>query len=203
MAAVLQGQTRPRGLSAVRGRRRAGQVEESQLSSRVIAEVREQVRRRGLDPFDAPTEVASIVDAVLNEHDQISARTGSASFEDLEEVRHRILDAVAGFGVLQPLLAGENISSAFVVPTVAACFDLVVHCRRRPDGHREVEEILAVGTRVENGIIETSTLFHRVGGDLVAAGAEVPAPGKFALAGISTEQVRECLGRSRDDGSGR
>lgn len=102
-----------------------------------------------------------------------------------------------------PLLAGENISSAFVVPTVAACFDLVVHCRRRPDGHREVEEILAVGTRVENGIIETSTLFHRVGGDLVAAGAEVPAPGKFALAGISTEQVRECLGRSRDDGSGR
>ena len=99
MAAVLQGQTRPRGLSAVRGRRRAGQVEESQLSSRVIAEVREQVRRRGLDPFDAPTEVASIVDAVLNEHDQISARTGSASFEDLEEVRHRILDAVAGFGV--------------------------------------------------------------------------------------------------------
>lgn len=445
MAAVLQGQTRPRGLSAVRGRRRAGQVEESQLSSRVIAEVREQVRRRGLDPFDAPTEVASIVDAVLNEHDQISARTGSASFEDLEEVRHRILDAVAGFGVLQPLLdddsieevwingpdevfvarsgeseltglhvepeevrqlvermlrrsgrrldlsspfvdaslpdgsrlhvvipdvtrehwsvnirkfvvaarriadmvrlgsmspeagtflseatraglnilvsgatqagkttmlnclcaqidprqrvvtveeifelqiplrdvvgmqcrqanlegtgeipmrrlvkealrmrpdrlivgevreaesldmlialnaglpgmaslhansardavtkictlpllAGENISSAFVVPTVAACFDLVVHCRRRPDGHREVEEILAVGTRVENGIIETSTLFHRVGGDLVAAGAEVPAPGKFALAGISTEQVSECLGRSRDDGSGR
>ncbi|MDH5151125.1 CpaF family protein [Kocuria palustris] len=429
----------------MRGRRRAGQVEESQLSSRVIAEVREQVRRRGLDPFDAPTEVASIVDAVLNEHDQISARTGSASFEDLESVRHRILDAVAGFGVLQPLLdddsieeiwingpdevfvarggeseltglhvepeevrqlvermlrrsgrrldlsspfvdaslpdgsrlhvvipdvtrehwsvnirkfvvaarriadmvrlgsmspeagtflseatraglnilvsgatqagkttmlnclcaqidprqrvvtveeifelqiplrdvvgmqcrqanlegtgeipmrrlvkealrmrpdrlivgevreaesldmlialnaglpgmaslhansardavtkictlpllAGENISSAFVVPTVAACFDLVVHCRRRPDGHREVEEILAVGARVENGIIETSTLFHRIGGDLVAAGAEVPAPGKFALAGISTEQVRECLGRSRDDGSGR
>ena len=66
MAAVLQGQTRPRGLSAVRGRRRAGQVEESQLSSRVIAEVREQVRRRGLDPFDAPTEVASIVELPLD-----------------------------------------------------------------------------------------------------------------------------------------
>lgn len=445
MAAVLQGQTRPRGSSEARGRRRAEEVGQSQLGARVIAEVREQVRRRGLDPFEAPTEVAAIVDAVLNEHDQASARTGSASFDDLEEVRHRILDAVAGFGVLQPLLddpsieeiwlngpdevfvarggeseltglhvepeeirqlvermlrrsgrrldlsspfvdaslpdgsrlhvvipdvtrehwsvnirkfvvaarriadmvrlgsltpdagrflseatraglnilvsgatqagkttmlnclcaeidprqrvvtveeifelqiplrdvvgmqcrqanlegtgeipmrrlvkealrmrpdrlivgevreaesldmlialnaglpgmaslhansardavtkictlpllAGENISSAFVVPTVAACFDLVVHCRRRPDGHREVEEILAVGTRVENGIIETSPLFHRVDGDLIAVGAEVPAPEKFALAGVGTEQVRECLGRDHGDGPGR
>jgi hypothetical protein len=28
-----------------------------------------------------------------------------------------------------PLLAGENVTSAFVVPTVAACIDLVVHIR--------------------------------------------------------------------------
>ena len=102
MAAVLQGQARLRDLSQARGRRRLEQDGQSQLSSRVLAEVREQVRRRGLDPFEAPTEVAAIVEAVLNDHDQVSARTGSESFEDLEAVRHRILDAVAGFGVLQP-----------------------------------------------------------------------------------------------------
>lgn len=105
---------------------------------------------------------------------------------------------------LCPNFSGENISSSFVVPTVAACFDLVVHCRRRADGHREVEEILAIGTRVENGIIETSPLFRRSDGDLVAVGAEVPAPQKFALAGIPTEAVREGLGRpDSDSGLGR
>lgn len=401
-------------------------AQDSPLIAQAVAEVREQIRRRGLDPFEAPTEVAAIVDAVLQDHDQLSARTGAAAFADLDAVRHQILDAVAGFGVLQPLLdddsieevwingpdevfvarggeseltglhvepsevrllvermlrrtgrrldlsspfvdaslpdgsrlhvvipdvtrehwsvnirkfvvaarrmndlvrlgsmspeagrflaaavraglnilvsgstqagkttmlnclcaeidprqrvvtveeifelqiplrdvvsmqcrqpnlegsgeiplrrlvkealrmrpdrlivgevreaesldmlialnaglpgmaslhansardavtkictlpllAGENISSAFVVPTVAACFDLVVHCRRRPDGHREVEEILAVGTRVENGIIETTPLFRRIDGDLVSLGAEVPAIEKFALSGV-------------------
>lgn len=95
-------------------------------------------------------------------------------------------DAVTKICTL-PLLAGENISSNFVVPTVAACFDLVVHCRRRPDGHREVEEVLALGTRVENGVIETYPVFRRVDGDLLAVAGEVPAAQKFALAGIPVE----------------
>lgn len=92
---------------------------------------------------------------------------------------------------------------AFVVPMVAACFDLVVHCRRRPGRPREVEEIRAVGTRGENGVIEASPLFHRVDGDLITGGSEVPAPEKCALAGVCTEQVRECQSRDHDDGSGR
>lgn len=66
-----------------------------------------------------------------------------------------------------PLMAGENISRSFVVPTVASCFDLVVHCSRDRHGFRTVEEILSVGTRVEEGVIESSTVFHRVDGRLV------------------------------------
>lgn len=66
-----------------------------------------------------------------------------------------------------PLMAGENISRNFVVPTVASCFDLVVHCARDRNGRRTVEEILSVGTRVEEGVIESSTVFHRVDGQLV------------------------------------
>lgn len=66
-----------------------------------------------------------------------------------------------------PLLAGENISRNFVVPTVASCFDLVVHCTRDRGGRRYVEGILAVGSRVEDGVIESSTVFHRRDGQLV------------------------------------
>ena len=104
--------------------------------------------------------------------------------------------------VLHGVCRGEPLP-AFVVPMVAACFDLVVHCRRRPGRPREVEEIRAVGTRVEDGVIEASPLFHRVDGDLITGGYEVPAPEKCALAGVCTEQVRECLSRDHDDGSGR
>ena len=91
-----------------------------------------------------------------------------------------------------PLLAGENISRSFVVPTVATCIDVVVHCERGRDGRRGVREILTVGSRVEDGVIETSALFRRdAEGDLVvnpAASLEFDA---FARRGVD---VREILG---------
>lgn len=49
-------------------------------------------------------------------------------------------DAVAKLCTL-PLLAGTNITSEFVNPTVGSCIDLVVHCRMLPGGERVVEEI--------------------------------------------------------------
>ena len=91
---------------------------------------------------------------------------------------------------LYSMFAGENISSQFVVPTVASCFDLVVHCGREPGGTRRVQEILAIGQRVENGVIETSPMFRRIGGmaaELVCTAAEVPSPLKFETRGIGTE----------------
>jgi pilus assembly protein CpaF len=90
-----------------------------------------------------------------------------------------------------PLLAGQNISSAFVVPTVASCIDLVVHCARRPDGRRQVVEIVSLGRRVENGIIETSTLFSRQGGQLEVSASASPAEEKFARAGFEVMQLLE------------
>ncbi|MDO4256029.1 MAG: ATPase, T2SS/T4P/T4SS family [Kocuria sp.] len=93
-------------------------------------------------------------------------------------------DAVTKICTL-PLLAGENISSAFVVPTVASCFDMVVHCHRAPDGHRCVAEILGVGNRVENGVIETYPVFQLRDGILRAVASEVPAAHKFVRAGYS------------------
>ena len=43
-----------------------------------------------------------------------------------------------------PLLAGQNISSDFVNPTVGNAIDLVVHCKINEDGTRAVSEILEV-----------------------------------------------------------
>ncbi|MGV3103004.1 CpaF family protein [Rothia sp. 32237D007AR] len=91
-----------------------------------------------------------------------------------------------------PLLAGDNISSSFVVPTVASCFDLVVHCDRDLRGRRYVREILAVGNRVEHGVIETSTLFRREGEQLVCVASEVPSPEKFLRAGYAPESLLNC-----------
>ena len=65
-----------------------------------------------------------------------------------------------------PMLAGENITSNFILPTVAASIDLVVHCMRNHRGQRYIEEIVAVGNRVEGHVLETSTLFSYVEGRL-------------------------------------
>lgn len=91
-------------------------------------------------------------------------------------------DAVTKICTL-PLLAGENISSAFVVPTVASCIDLVVHCSRHANGRRQVTEILSLGRRVENGIIESSMVFAVTDGQLRARANSMPAAEKFARSG--------------------
>jgi pilus assembly protein CpaF len=83
-----------------------------------------------------------------------------------------------------PLLAGENVSSRFVVPTVASSVDLVVHVALDADGVRRVHEIVAVPGRVEGDVVETADLFTRRGGDLVRADGYPPHPERFARAGI-------------------
>jgi pilus assembly protein CpaF len=62
-------------------------------------------------------------------------------------------DAIAKLCTL-PLLAGSNITSEFVNPTVGACIDLVVHCRMLPNGKRTVEEIAMVSWDFETQRIE-------------------------------------------------
>src|SRR5580765_8103921 len=52
-----------------------------------------------------------------------------------------------------PLLAGDNIGSRFVVPTVAASLDIVVHTALDADGGRRVREIAAVPGRVEGDVV--------------------------------------------------
>src|SRR6266540_527953 len=57
-----------------------------------------------------------------------------------------------------PLLAGENVSHRFIVPTVAATIDLIVFLRVDGYGRRRVEEVLAVPGRVGDGQIEATSI---------------------------------------------
>jgi pilus assembly protein CpaF len=82
-----------------------------------------------------------------------------------------------------PLLAGENISDRFVVPTVAAAIDLVLHLGVDRHGRRRLREVIGVPGRVEAGVVETSDLFHLRDDELVRGDGYPPHPDRFAAAG--------------------
>ncbi|NEE03308.1 CpaF family protein [Phytoactinopolyspora halotolerans] len=85
---------------------------------------------------------------------------------------------------LLPLLAGKNIGSEFIVPTVAGCVDLVVHVELDRDGRRRVREIVAVPGRVENETIGLEPVFVRRADELVRADGYPPHADRFARAGF-------------------
>ncbi len=88
-----------------------------------------------------------------------------------------------------PLLAGENIGSHFVVPTVAASVDLVVHIGIEPDGTRRVEEIVAVPGRVENDVIEAEQLFGLRDGRLRRLAGLPPRVDRYERVGVDVERL--------------
>jgi pilus assembly protein CpaF len=88
-----------------------------------------------------------------------------------------------------PLLAGENISARFVVPTVASSVDLVVHLGIGVDGVRRVEEIVGVPGRVENDVIETEPLFVRRGARLVRTQGMPPRAERYDRVGLDVRAL--------------
>src|SRR4051812_37961860 len=93
-----------------------------------------------------------------------------------------------------PLLAGENISARFVVPTVASSVDLVVHLGIDDGGSRRVEEIVAVPGRVENDVIETEPIFVRDDERMVRTQGMPSRPERYRRVGID---VRSLLNGAR------
>jgi len=88
-----------------------------------------------------------------------------------------------------PLLAGENISSRFVVPTVASSVDLVVHLGLGHDGVRRVNEIVAVPGRAENDVIETEPIFTRRDGVLRRTGGMPPKLELYERLGLDVHRI--------------
>ncbi len=83
-----------------------------------------------------------------------------------------------------PLLAGENVGHAFVVPTVATSVDLVIHIATDHQGVRRVREIVGVPGRVEGSTIETTDIFASRDDRLVRADGFPPHGDRFGRAGI-------------------
>jgi len=83
-----------------------------------------------------------------------------------------------------PLLAGENVGHAFVVPTVAASVDVVVHLEADAAGQRRVREIVGLPGRAEGAVVETADLFTTRAGRLARAGGFPPHQERFERAGI-------------------
>jgi pilus assembly protein CpaF len=73
------------------------------------------------------------------------------------------LEKVVSYG----MLAGENVSIAYLRRTVSSVIDLVVHLRRGPEGRR-VQEIAEVVDRRDDGAFELRSLFRRMDGTLEA-----------------------------------
>lgn len=83
-----------------------------------------------------------------------------------------------------PLLAGQNISADFVVPTVAGCVDIVIHTATGRDGRRRVQEIAALPGRVEEGTVEIADLFTLRQGRLTRGTGFPPHADRFEAAGF-------------------
>lgn len=83
-----------------------------------------------------------------------------------------------------PLLAGENVGSRFVVPTVASSIDLVVHAALERDGTRRVREIAAIPGRVEGDVVEMADIFTTREGALTRADGFPPHLDRFERAGF-------------------
>jgi pilus assembly protein CpaF len=97
-------------------------------------------------------------------------------------------DALGKLSTL-PLLAGRNIDSSFVLPTVAGCIDIVVHCEIDRFGRRRVTEIIAPSGQLTGATIEASPLFLMKDGVLEYTGGFPTKLAKFRAAGLDPAEV--------------
>jgi pilus assembly protein CpaF len=97
-------------------------------------------------------------------------------------------DAVTKLCIL-PMLAGENVTASYIVPTVASAVDLVVHASTGPDGRRRIREIVGVSGRVEDGVVETSDVFVTRDGELVRGRGFPPHADRFEAHGLDLATI--------------
>lgn len=80
----------------------------------IEAEVRELVRRRGLDPVQAPAQARALVGEVLADYSRRVLTSALPPVGDPERVARAVLDAVAGFGALQRWLDDPEVEEIWI-----------------------------------------------------------------------------------------
>jgi hypothetical protein len=77
-------------------------------------EVRELVRRRGLDPVAAPQQMQQLVSEVVADYDERAATSTLPPIADPDGVARSVYDAVAGFGPLQRYLDDPEVEELWI-----------------------------------------------------------------------------------------
>ena len=67
----------------------------------IDAQVRDAVRRRGIDPAADPGAVRGLVEEVVRAYDERSLTGAVPVLEDVARTTQHVYDAVAGYGLLQ------------------------------------------------------------------------------------------------------
>src|SRR5665647_2257703 len=80
----------------------------------VESEVRELIRRSGLDPTRDIPEMRQLVHDAVADYDERSLHGGLPALADLGEATKSVLDAVAGFGPLQQYLDDAAIEEIWI-----------------------------------------------------------------------------------------
>lgn len=80
----------------------------------IEAEVRELVRRRGLDPIEDRTAMRRLVDEVVTDYDERTLTSSLAPLADPKAVARAVYDAVAGFGPLQRHLDDPTVEEIWI-----------------------------------------------------------------------------------------
>ena len=80
----------------------------------VEAEVRELVRRRGLDPITDHAQMRRLVDEVVTDYDERAMTSTLAPLTDSRQAARAVYDAVAGFGPLQRHLDDPSIEEIWI-----------------------------------------------------------------------------------------
>jgi pilus assembly protein CpaF len=77
-------------------------------------EVRELVRRRGIDPVAEGGAVRQLVDEVVDDYRDRAVTAALPPLGDPSHITRRVVDAVAGFGPLQPFLDDPEIEEIWI-----------------------------------------------------------------------------------------
>jgi pilus assembly protein CpaF len=80
----------------------------------VELEVRELVRRRGIDPFLDRGAVRRLVDEVVADYDERSLTSTLPPLYDVRHAARHVYDAVAGFGPLQRHLDDPSVEEIWI-----------------------------------------------------------------------------------------
>jgi len=80
----------------------------------IESDVRELVRRRGLDPVADPTAVARLIEAAIGDYLDRATTSQLPPLHDRSGTARAVLDAIAGFGPLQPYLDDPSVEEIWI-----------------------------------------------------------------------------------------